>query len=366
MKSKQKVFVILTPGFPASESDSTCLPMQQELVRMISKMYPDIHIVVLSFQYPYCKKKYQWFDATVFSFNGKNRGGVSKLLLRQKLYSVLRKIKKEQEILGLLSFWLNECALVGKRFGEKFSIPHYCWLLGQDARKANKYPKKLSVKENELIALSDFLQEEFERNHNIRPFTVIPPGVPVGQLNGSTRDIDLLAAGSLIPLKQFEIFLELVAEIKKHLPGVKAVLAGQGPEKEKLQRLIIQLGIKENISLAGELPYNEVMRLMRRTKVFIHPSSYEGFAGVFLEALSAGAHVISFCRSMKEEIRQWHIVNTKAEMKEKAFALLRQRETRFEQLTNFPIEVTAQKLMALYCYVNMVDRSSNSQRGLKA
>jgi glycosyltransferase involved in cell wall biosynthesis len=270
------------------------------------------------------------------------------LALRKKVNAVLTRLSIEKQIIGLLSFWLNECAFVGKRFGLKNSIPHYCWMLGQDARKKNRYPQKMSIKDNELIALSDFLRDEFFHNHGIKPFVVIPPGIEVYPVNAAERDIDLFAAGSLIPLKQFEVFIEIVAYIRQQFPSVKAILAGDGPEKEKLQRLADQLGIEKNITFTGELPHPEVMTLMQRTKFFIHPSSYEGFGMVCLEALGSGANVISFCKVMEEDIEQWHIVNNKWQMKQKLLQLLQQSNVAYKQVDTFPIETTAREIMSLY------------------
>src|SRR6185295_12039608 len=198
----------------------------------------------------------------------------------------------ERKIAGLLSFWYNECAFIGKKFAAKYGINHYCWILGQDARKGNQYPKLLSPWANELVALSDFIQDEFERNHGIRPRFVIPPGIDE-TLFGSIpkeKDIDLLGVGSLIPLKQYDIFIEVVAELKRQVPGMKALLVGKGPEKEKLQSLISKFKLESGVTMTGEFPYNEVLKLMQRAKVFLHPSSYEGFGCVCLEALGAGAH----------------------------------------------------------------------------
>jgi len=48
----------------------------------------------------------------------------------------------------LLSFWYGECALVGKKFADKYSIKHYCWMWGQDAKKENKYVGQLHLKED--------------------------------------------------------------------------------------------------------------------------------------------------------------------------------------------------------------------------
>lgn len=350
--TKKQAFVILTPGFPASGTDSVCLPMQQSFVKTILQSHPQLQVIVLSFQYPYHERSYKWFGATVISFNGRNKGGLPRLLLRKKINAALQKIHGEKQIVGLLSFWLNECAAAGKRFGIERNIPHYCWLLGQDARKGNKYVSRLEVRADELIALSDFLQEEFERNYGIRPFAVIPPGREVNQAETGIRNIDILGVGSLIPLKQFEIFVAIVAGLKKIFPSIKAELIGAGPDRGKLESLITEYGLKENLSLNGEIRHEEVLQKMTRAKIFLHPSSYEGFSGVCAEALSLGAHVISFCRAMNSEIDQWHIVNTKDEMQRKAMELLSRN---LEHRSSFPykMEESVSQMLDLFSPVTV-------------
>ncbi|HMI77744.1 MAG TPA: glycosyltransferase family 4 protein, partial [Ferruginibacter sp.] len=293
MNSEHDTLVILTPGFPESEADTTCLPMQQQLVRNIKETYPNLEIIVLSFQYPYFIKTYKWFDTTVMSFDGRNKGGIARLLRRRKLMGALNVINQKTKIKGILSFWYGECAWIGKQFADKNNIKHYCWILGQDAKKGNKYIKYAKLKGNQLIALSDFLQDEFEKNYGTTPEFVIPPGIDAKQFAHpiKEKDIDIIAAGSLIPLKQYEIFIEVIAEIKEQVPGIKAMLIGEGPQKNKLQTLIAAHGLESNIILAGELPHPEVLQCMQRGKVFLHPSSYEGFGVVCIEALYAGCQV---------------------------------------------------------------------------
>jgi glycosyltransferase involved in cell wall biosynthesis len=365
MINKQKAFVILTPGFAASENDTTCLPMQQELLKAISNLYAHIELIILSFQYPYVEKSYQWFGITVYSFNGKNKGGIARLLLRKKVTAILNKINKEKQIIGLLSFWLNECAAVGKSFGEKYSIPHYCWIFGQDARKENKYPKRLAVQSKELIALSDFLQEEVGRNHGVRACKVIPPGIELRSFKVQRRDIDLLVVGSLIPLKQVEIFIEIVLKMKQSFANIKALIIGDGPEKEKLGKLISDVGLKKNISIAGELPYFEVLKRMHQSKILVHPSSYEGFSGVCLEALCNGAHVVSFCKAMNKDIDHWHIVNNKEEMEQRVLQLL-QQQIDHNLIVPFLMKDTVQQLMGLYhqTYAEQLSLSNDSINAL--
>jgi len=350
MKPEQKTLVILTPGFPASEADSTCLPMQQNFVKAIKENHPGLNIIILSFQYPYFVKSYSWFGIQVMSFNGQNKPGLARQLLRMKLNSTLKKIHQAHSIAGIISFWYGECAWVGKRFADKNKLKHVCWILGQDARKNNKYVKQAGLKATELVALSDFIQDEFERNYLVRPAFVIPPGIQIDKSQTATKqkDIELLAAGSLIPLKQFEIFVETVAEIKKTLPDVKAVLIGDGPEKNKLQALIAKHDLQSNISLTGELAHSDVLQWMQSAKVFLHPSAYEGFGVVCIEALYVGCRVISFCKPMKQKIEHWDIVNNKDEMKEKALGLLQDAGTDFTAALPFRMDDTVKKMLELF------------------
>ena len=57
MNDKQKTFVILTPGFAKDEADSTCIPTQQNFVRALKELYPQLNIIILAFDYPYIQKK---------------------------------------------------------------------------------------------------------------------------------------------------------------------------------------------------------------------------------------------------------------------------------------------------------------------
>lgn len=350
MEKDKKTLIILTPGFAESEADSTCLPMQQQLVKALKKNNPELLIKILSFQYPYHTRGYSWFGIEVIPFNGRNKGGLPRLLLRKKILSSLELIHLDAAIKGILSFWYGECAAVGNQFAAKQGLQHFCWLLGQDARKENDYPKKIKLPASTLVSLSDFLQDEFEKNHGIRPGFVVPPGVQASQLltSGLKKDIDLLAVGSLIPLKQHEIFIEVVAGIKRHHTAVKAALIGKGPELQKLRSLTVQSGLENNIVFPGELPHDETLLWMQKTKILLHPSSYEGFSGVCMEALSEAAHVISFCRAMKEEIEQWHIANSKEEMLQKAMEILQNPAIAYKRINSFTIEDTAKKMMELF------------------
>jgi len=339
MSSDKEILAILIPGFPGSEDDTICLPAQQSFVYHLQQSMPQVNVVVLTFHYPYHHQPYKWKGIQVIPFSGKNKGGIAGYLMRRKIDSVLKQFHHKHKIKAVLSFWYGECAYVGQVFSKKTGVPHYCWIRGQDAREDNHYPGKLRMRPDQLIGLSDFLQDEFEKNHGVRPQWMIPQGIDPKNFAAydQERNIELLAVGSLIPLKRLEIFIDVVAEVKKQFPLVRSVIIGKGAERERLEKLAEEKGSKENIQFVGELSYPEVIHYMQRSKILLHPSSYEGFSGVCLEALAAGARVISFCRAMKENVEGWNIVGNTEEMIAKAIEVLFKNGT-FKSVFPFRIE----------------------------
>lgn len=350
MQPERKTLIILSPGFAANEADTTCLPSKQQFVLQLLENFPDMQIIVLAFHYPFTRSDYQWKNARIISFNGGNKGGLRRLALWHAVWCKLTAIRKKYRIVGLFSFWCAECALIGKFFGSRNKLPHFTWICGQDALKENAYVRRIRPQPNELVALSDFIADEFQRNHGIRPQFVIPGGINphLYPEQPAERNIDVLGAGSLIQLKQYDIFIDIVAAAAKTYPGLRSVICGKGPEQQALQSKIEALGMKENILLTGELPYKEVLKAMQRTRVFLHPSSYEGFGMVCQEALYAGAHVISFCKPMKQDIRHWHIVNTKQEMLEKLLELLATASSGHSPVIPYNMRDTAIAVMGLF------------------
>ena len=344
--------MVLSPGFPANDADTTCLPSQQLFIKSLNKIFPQLNIIVLSFQYPHLKSEYKWNNNKVIAFNGQSKAKLYRLFLWFRVWNKLKQLKYENNIIGLFSFWSGECALVGKWFGGKNNLKHYCWISGQDAKKGNKYVKWMRPAPDELIAMSDFLADEFYRNHSIRPTHIIPNGIAPEIFSdyNEQRNIDVLGVGSLIPLKQFDVFSEVIKKLTHEMPSIKAIICGKGPEENHLKLLIKHHHLENNISVIGEIEHAQVLGLMQKTRVFLHTSSYEGFPAVCIEALGAGTHVISFCRPMKAYINHWHVVNNEEEMREKAIEILQNPQTDYKPSIPYLMADAAKKVMALFQY----------------
>jgi glycosyltransferase involved in cell wall biosynthesis len=352
MNKNNRALVILTPGCPKDENDTACLPFLQNFIRELNRQSPQLHIVTLAFDYPFLKGAYYWHNNEVISFNGWEKRNLKKLLKWLLVWRRMRKIRRGNNVIGILSLWCNECAFIGNRFAKRHNLPHFCWIQGQDAKRGNIYVKRIKPSATELVAISDFIQSEFEKNYSILPKHIIPPGISPDEfpVEGALKDIDFLGVGSLIPLKQYHLFVDVIYQLRQYFPGVKSVLCGKGPEENNLRMQIEKYGLQNNITLTGELPHTEILRAMNRSKVFLHTSNYEGLGVVCIEALYAGCHVLSFVKPILEDIEQWHIVRTKEELVEKARTILGNPVTQYRSVLTFTMKESVKNILQLYNY----------------
>ncbi len=350
MIEREKTLVILSPGFPKDETDTTCVPSLHVFVRNLKLQFPSVHIVVVAFEYPFVSAKYQWNGIDVIAFGGWNKGKLMRIVIWARIWQTLVNLNKRYQLIGLLSFWMNGCAFLASAFARNKDLKHYCWILGQDARPGNKYFKWTKPKTEELLALSDFIAREVAKNYKVRPAQIIPLGIDPSLFGTSParRDIDLLGAGSLIPLKQFPILVNTVLNLRMHFPNIKAVICGEGPERAILDIMIKKLNLSDNIELTGELSHVSTLAMMQRTKIFVHPSLYEGFGVVCLEALHAGAQVVSFVHPMDTPIRNWHFVKNQNEMRALVKRMLENHTTEHGSSSPYLVADTCRQIMALY------------------
>ena len=345
----KKTLVILSPGFPSSEADSTCLPAQQVFVNTLKQTYSSLNIILLAFQYPFIARTYTWKGVRIISFNGQNRGKLSRLLLWRRVRQVLITLERENDIAGILSFWLGECAYIGSWFSKKYNLKHFIWLFGQDARIGNKFFKLSGPKSGELIAISDFIAKEFSENYSITPAFIIPLGIDPALFckNTKEKNIDIIGAGSLIKLKQYDVFIDVIKLLTVEYPNLTVYICGDGPEKESLLRKIHNEDLGGTVILTGEVPHMELLKLLQHSRIFLHTSNYEGFSTVCLEALYAGSPVVSFIKPMNTLPANFFIAKDTGEMATIIQSLLAKDRPR-ESLLPYPAEETVRQIKHLF------------------
>ncbi len=351
MSNTRKTLVIISPGFPADEADSTCLPPQQVFIKALRELNPALQVIVLTLQYPFFSRTYDWHGVQVISFGTERSSRPYRALVMLRVWRTLRKLNREHQLIGLLSFWLDKCAFLADIFAKRHGLLHYCWLLGQDAKAGNRYFSRIKPDGARLIAISDFVARHLHHNYGVRPQHVIPIGVNTAMFDNTdpvTKNIDILGAGSLIPLKQYHIFLELVKALQPHFPQIRTVICGDGPEMKRLRARVKELGLEDNVSLIGRRSHAEVLELMLQSKILLHTANYEGLGLVNLEALCAGAKVVSFVRPMDADIPNWHIANNQPHMLSILQELLQHPAKAFPSIVPYLIQDTARAVIRLF------------------
>lgn len=320
-RNTNKHLLIITPGFPADEQDTACLPALQQFLLSYQKTIPSTDITVLSLQYPYTSKAYTWHGITVYPMNGKNRTGLRKWMM---LYVAMKKahsISVAKKIDAVLSIFFTEASVVTKAVSAQLRVPMLIWVWGQETKAGNTYVKRVSPPPSQVAVMSEYQSAVFEHAYRFRPGHIIDNGINVSvfpSFNTGKRDIDILAVGSLIPLKRFHYIAELVKYLKDAgYSDIKAVIAGKGPEEQAIRLLIDKYNLQDNIRLTGEVSHNEVLNLMNNARILVHPSEYEGHSTVMLEALYSGCRVLSFIPVGSKAVAQAVLCTSLDEMKEK-------------------------------------------------
>ena len=332
-----KPVLVLVPGFPADDLDEDCLPAIQAYVEALGRRRSPGTVQVIAFQYPFARKSYDWRAVRVHAMGGCNRGRAKPLVWARALRMGARFIGGRRS--GVIhSFWMGECALVGAALARRRGWKHVVSIGGQEALRDSVYSRLLRQTSLTLTAGSSFAADAVRRNLGRDVDAVIPLGLgpefsatpidaeaaPVEVLRADgARPVDVLAVGSLIPLKRMGDVVCVARELIKRLPDLTVQIVGDGPERPRLEKQIAAAGLQRHVILRGRLPRGDVLRIMQQSKVLLHPSEYESQGYVFLEALASGMYLV--CREVGFQPESSKIMYA-SEVHEMAAAVLRRLE----------------------------------------
>jgi len=120
--------------------------------------------------------------------------------------------------------------------------------------------------------------------------TVCPPGVESRFSPGTAHsDVPLVVAvGRLVPVKRFELLIEVLLKLKPRIPDLQAVIAGEGYERPMLEEMIRRGNAESWISLPGYVDDAGLVDLYRNAWVVASTSLREGWGMTVTEAGACG------------------------------------------------------------------------------
>ena len=155
--------------------------------------------------------------------------------------------------------------------------------------------------------------------------------------------------------KNHTFLIDVIAEMYKVNPSVRAVLFGIGDLKNDMEQKVEQLGLKSIIKFPGTSP--EINKYLQAMDLFLFPSLYEGLPVVGIEAQAAGIWVLA-SDTISPELKitdkvHWMSLSKPASCwAEKGLELLNQvseRDTALEiKEAGYDIEFTAKRLKDIY------------------
>lgn len=141
------------------------------------------------------------------------------------------------------------------------------------------------------------------------PYEVTPNDFEIKEWNNLDKDFNLLYVGSLSRSKGVGDILNALACLKLHNFFPKLALVGKG-ETEFFKAEIERLNLSKQVNLAGSLPHEKVIDLMRSSDAVIVPSRHEypeGLPLTIYEALTVRTPLIisdhpMFCGSFQHKV----------------------------------------------------------------
>lgn len=98
---------------------------------------------------------------------------------------------------------------------------------------------------------------------------------------------------ALLPVKDHRTLINAFAVVVRRIMGSRLRIVGDGPEREHLEHLALDLGIRGSIDFLGRRPTDEIPGLLANADIFVLSSRSETFGVAIAEALSMGLPVVS-------------------------------------------------------------------------
>ncbi len=186
------------------------------------------------------------------------------------------------------------------------------WVRSNLRRTIERYLEHANLRHTDrIIVLAEYTQQMLTDLHGsdlLSKTHVIPSGVdihrfsPAADKNAVREQLKLpceipilFTVRNLIPRMGLENLIFATSRVKDEFPGqdFRLVIGGRGSLREKLQKMITELGLEHQVYLIGSVSEEELPLYYQACDFFVLPTeALEGFGLVTLEALATNTPVI--------------------------------------------------------------------------
>jgi teichuronic acid biosynthesis glycosyltransferase TuaC len=229
------------------------------------------------------------------------------LLYRATVPAVARLLDEGHRFDAIDAHYLYPDGVAATWLGRRFGLPVVMTARGSDVTQIPAYagPRRLiqgAIRDaGALVAVSAALKDALvELGAPAAKVTVLRNGVetdlfrPPADREAARAALGLkgrtlISVGGLIERKGHHRTIEAM----RQLGDFELIIAGEGPERERLAGLIGAFGLGDRVRLLGPRPHRELPALYGAADASVLASSREGWANVLLESMACGTPVVA-------------------------------------------------------------------------
>jgi len=198
--------------------------------------------------------------------------------LSSRIVSLIRKtplIITWYEVWG--DYWLEYLGFMGQagKMLERYIASFHCAMVTTSATTAGRF------------------RTRFKKSLD----AIVPVGVDIPHINSipaSAEESEIIFAGRLIREKNAALLVRAFHSLTLQYPDIRLVIIGSGPEQDDITTLIHDLSLEGHVTLREfSDDHDDLISHLKSSKVFVLPSTREGFGITALEALACGLPVVT-------------------------------------------------------------------------
>ena len=155
-------------------------------------------------------------------------------------------------------------------------------------RVADAYVANSSITMNKLVEIG-------VEKRRIRVFSPVIDDRFISRIDAKSKGRNIIFWGRLIKEKRVDKLLMAVRQIRKEMRDVHAVIIGDGPERESIEKMVRELGLEGVVELRHSYSNErrgELLKAVKEAGLLLHMSEREGLGMTVLESISLGTPVL--------------------------------------------------------------------------
>jgi len=204
--------------------------------------------------------------------------------------------------------WAIPTGLIGVWAGKLLRKPLVVTIHGSDFRMATErsnFLRKIFLyvcqRAKQIMCVSELQEKEIQKmGVRTEKISTFPMGIDQSfleagrkrreKLNGQSHTV--LSNRNLLPLYNVSLLIRAIPMVLKEEPETKFLIAGDGIEKETLEREVKSLNINSSVRFLGRVPHEEMPYLLSQADIYVSTSLYDGASVSLLEAMGSGTFPI--------------------------------------------------------------------------